>query len=116
MQLLFCGSGWLQMVDYLAQRLPSDRVTAWDRSRPLVEMVAEVDVLLPSNAPVTAEVIAAAPRLKLIMQPAAGTEHIDRAAAAARGIPICNAPGANHIAVAEAAIFLLLALARRAPV
>src|SRR6185369_6064295 len=40
---------------------------------------------------------------------------IDRTIAAARGIPICNAPGANHVAVAEAALYLLLALARRAP-
>ena len=75
----------------------------------------EIDVLLPSNAAITAEVIAAAPRLRLIQQPAAGTEGIDRAAAAARGIPICNAPGTNHVAVAEHALFLLLALARRAP-
>jgi phosphoglycerate dehydrogenase-like enzyme len=52
----------------------------------------------------------------LIQQPAAGTEGIDRAAAIARGIPVCNAPGTNHVAVAELALYLLLALARRAPV
>ncbi len=87
----------------------------WDRREPLAQRVGEIDVLLPSNAPITAAVIAAAPRLRLIQQPAAGTEHIDRPAAIARGIPICNAPGTNHVSVAELALHLLLSLARRAP-
>ena len=116
MRLLFCGSGWLPIVDLIAARLPPDAtITAWDRRGPLAGAVAEIDVLLPSDAVITPEVIAAAPRLRLIMQPAAGTERIDRAAAVARGIPICNAPGANHVAAAETALYLLLALARRAP-
>src|SRR5689334_6453234 len=116
MHLLFCGSGWLPIVDHIAARLPGgSTITRWDRTRPLVEVVRDVDVLLPSNAPITAEVIAAATRLRLIQQPAAGTEKIDRDAAIARGIPVCNAPGKNHVSVAELALFLLLALARRAP-
>lgn len=116
MRLLFCGSGWLPIVDLIAARLPPDAtITAWDRRGPLAGEVAEIDVLLPSDAVITPEVIAAAARLRLIMQPAAGTERIDRAAAVARGIPICNAPGTNHIAAAETALYLLLALARRAP-
>jgi phosphoglycerate dehydrogenase-like enzyme len=117
MRLLFCGSGWLPIVDHIAARLPEgDTITRWDRTQPLVEVVRDVDVLLPSNASITGDVIAAATRLRLIQQPAAGTEAIDRAAAAARGIPVCNAPGTNHVAVAELALYLLLALARRAPV
>jgi len=116
MRLLFCGSGWLPLVDQIAARLPAGTTIAiWDRRTPLTTAIAGVDVLLPSNAPITREVIAAATRLRLVQQPAAGIEQIDRAAAAARGVPICNAPGANHVAVAEAALYLLLALARRAP-
>lgn len=116
MRVLFCGSGWLPIVDLIAERLPEGTsITRWDRARPLREVVRDIDVLLPSNAEVTADVIEAATGLRLIQQPAAGTERIDRAAAAARGIPVCNAPGQNHVAVAEAALFLLLALARRAP-
>ena len=116
MHLLFCGSGWLPMVDLIRARLPAgSTIDTWDRRTPLAVAIAGVDVVLPSNAPITAEVIAAATRLRLIQQPAAGTEAIDRAAAAARDIPICNAPGANHVAVAEATRYLLLALARRAP-
>jgi phosphoglycerate dehydrogenase-like enzyme len=116
MRLLFCGSGWLPVVDQIAARLPGGAtIGVWDRRAPLAAAVADVDILLPSDAPITPEVIAAAPRLRLIQQPAAGTERIDRTAAAARAIPICNAPGANHVSVAEAALYLLLALARRAP-
>ncbi len=116
MRLLFCGSGWLPIVDQIAERLPHEAsIQIWDRRVPLDQVVTDVDVLLPSNAPVDASVIAAATRLRLIQQPAAGTEGIDREAARARGIPICNAPGTNHISVAEAALFLLLSLARRLP-
>src|SRR5829696_8407005 len=110
MRLLYCGSGWLPLVEQIRARLPAGAAIArWDRAAPLASAVGEIDVLLPSNAAVTADVIAAAPRLRLIQQPAAGTDGIDRAAAAARGIPICNAPGTNHVAVAEHALFLLLA-------
>lgn len=117
MHLLFCGSGWLPIVDAIASRLPAgDAIAIWDRTAPLATAVAEVDVLLPSNAHITPDVIAAAPRLRLIQQPAAGTDLIDRASALARAIPICNAPGTNHVSVAETALYLLLALARRAPV
>jgi phosphoglycerate dehydrogenase-like enzyme len=116
MRLLFCGSGWLPIVDHIRARLPAgDTIEIWDRAQPLVEAVHDADVILPSNAPFTAEVINAAARLRLIQQPAAGTDRIDCTAAAARGIPVCNAPGTNHVAVAELALFLLLALARRAP-
>ncbi len=119
MRLLYCGSGWLPIVEQIRARLPEAApgatIDRWDRAAPLPSVVGEVDVLLPSNAPVTAEAIARAPRLRLIQQPAAGIDGIDRAAAAARGIPICNAPAANDVAVAEHALFLLLALARRAP-
>lgn len=116
MRLLFCGSGWLPIVDMIAARLPAGAAIAtWDRRGPLADAVAEIDVLLPSNAAITPEVVSRASRLRLIQQPAAGSEHIDRTVAAARGIPICNAPGTNHVSVAETALYLLLALARRAP-
>lgn len=114
MRLLYCGSGWLPVVELIRARLPAGAtIECWDRSVPLAAAVEAVDVLLPSNAYATAKVIGAATRLRLIQQPAAGTEKIDHAAAAARGIPVCNAPGVNHVAVAELALLLLLSLARR---
>jgi phosphoglycerate dehydrogenase-like enzyme len=86
-----------------------------DPGRPLEEQVREVDALIPSMAQITASVIAAAPRLKLIVQYGAGLDGVDKAAAAARGIPVRNVPGVNARAVAELALFLMLALARRLP-
>jgi phosphoglycerate dehydrogenase-like enzyme len=116
MRLLFCGSGWLPIIDMLAARLPPGAtVGGWDRGVPLTRAVVDVDILMPSDAMITPEVVDAAPRLRLIQQTAAGTERIDRSAAVARGIPICNAPGLNHVAAAETALYLLLALAHRAP-
>jgi phosphoglycerate dehydrogenase-like enzyme len=112
-KLLFCGSGWLPVVDVIrAKGLPVD---IWDRKAPLIEVVRDVDVLLPSNGHITGDVLRAAKQLRLIQQPAAGTEGIDKATAKELGIPVCNAPGTNHISVAEHALFLLLSLARRAP-
>lgn len=118
MNLLFCGSGWPDIVDLIAARLdPGDHIRCWDRTRPLVDELAAAppDVLLPSNGHVDAAAIAAAAErgLRLIQQPAAGTDAIDKAAAAARGIPVCNAPGANQTAVAECTLLLLLLCARR---
>ena len=75
MRLLFCGSGWLPIVDHIAARLPDgSSIDHWDRDEPLASAIRHVDVLLPSNASITADVIGAATHLRLIQQPAAGTE------------------------------------------
>jgi phosphoglycerate dehydrogenase-like enzyme len=86
-----------------------------DPDRPLEEQVGEAVALIPSMGRITAAVIAAAPRLKLIVQYGAGLEGVDREAAEARGIPVRNVAGANAQAVGELALFLMLALARRLP-
>ncbi|HTM19066.1 MAG TPA: NAD(P)-dependent oxidoreductase [Kofleriaceae bacterium] len=114
MRLLFCGSGWHTVVDAIRARLPAGcAIDIWDRRAPLAEALAGIDVALPSNAAFTAEIIDGAGGLRLIQQPAAGVDAIDLAAATRRGLPVCNAPGGNHVAVAEAALLLMLALARR---
>jgi len=115
-RVLFSGSGWLTFVDILTREMPpGSDMQLWDRAQPLERAIAEAEVLLPSNAAITAKVIEAGTSLRLIQQPAAGTENIDLAAARARGIPVCNAPGASQNAVAEMALFLMLALVRRLP-
>lgn len=118
MKLLFCGSGWPDIVGRIEAKLaPGDTIRAWDRTRSLTaEVEADPpDVILPSNAHVDERVIAAAAErgLRLIQQPAAGTDAIDKAAARARGVAVCNAPGANQSAVAECTVLLLLLCARR---
>src|SRR5262245_48501109 len=116
MRVLFAGSGWRSFVDIIARAMPpGTEVSLWDRTISLERAIADIDVLLPSNAPIGPSVIGAGRKLKLIQQPAAGVENIDLAASRAAGIPVCNAPGANPIAVAELSLFLMLALARRLP-
>ena len=60
---------------------------------------------------VGADAMAAAPSLKVISKHGSGTDTIDKAAAAARGIQVVAAAGANAAAVAEHAMALLLACA-----
>ena len=118
-RVMFCGTGWLDMIGHVRTALASAgvdaEVEARDPARPLAPQLAGAEVALPSNARFGAEELAAAPRLRLIQQPAVGHEGIDVAAARARGIPVCNAPGTNTDAVAQAALLLVLALARRVP-
>jgi D-3-phosphoglycerate dehydrogenase / 2-oxoglutarate reductase len=61
---------------------------------------------------VPAEVMDAAPSLKVISKHGSGTDTIDKTAAAARGIEVTAAVGANAAAVAEQAMALLLACAK----
>lgn len=61
---------------------------------------------------VGAAAMAAAPSLKVVSKHGSGTDTIDKVAAAARGIAVVAAAGANAAAVAEQAIALLLACAK----
>lgn len=116
MRIVFCGTGWFPLVDVIRERLPAGAsIRVRDPHRPVRDEICDAQVLLPSNCPLDAESIAAAPDLKLIQQPAVGVEGIDLQAAQARGIPVCNAPGTNGASMAEAALLLMLALARRLP-
>ena len=51
-------------------------------------------------------------RLKVLARSGVGYDSIDVAAAGARGVRVCNAPGTNHHSVAELAIGLMIATAR----
>jgi D-3-phosphoglycerate dehydrogenase len=79
----------------------------------LAAALADADALLVRSATkVTADLIAAAPRLRIIARAGTGVDNVDVAAATNRGILVVNAPGANSISVAEHACALMLALAR----
>ena len=60
-------------------------------------------------------VFGACPGLRMISIWGTGTDNIDLDAAARRGVTVCNIPGVNAIAVAEHAIALMLAVARKIP-
>lgn len=81
----------------------------------LLAALPETEVLWHVLQPCDAALIAAAPRLRLIQKIGVGVNTIDLAAAMARGIAVCNLPGANARAVAEMALLLMLACLRRLP-
>ncbi len=114
MRVVFCGTGWLPMVDAIRARLPAGTsIRLRDPHAPLVDELRDANVILPSNCVIDAAAIDAPRDLRLIQQPAAGIDIVDLDAARARGVPVCNAPGANADAVAEMALLLMLSLARR---
>lgn len=82
-------------------------------SDPLLSVeLATTDVLFAWE-PVTREIIAAAPKLRLIQVLGAGIDDIDLEAAQAAGIPVATAGKANALAVAEHALTLMLCLCKR---
>lgn len=68
------------------------------------------DVVITNKVRVTREVLAACPDLKLICVAATGTNNIDMAAAAERGIPVKNVSGYSTQSVAQVTFTLLLSL------
>lgn len=80
----------------------------------LVELIKDVDaIIVRSNPKVTRRVIEAAEKLKVIGRAGVGIDNIDLEAAEERGIAILNTPGAPSRSVAELAIGLMLAVARK---
>ena len=82
----------------------------------LKEAIQEADGLaIRSATKVTADLIDAAPRLKVIGRAGTGLDNVDILAASKRGIVVMNTPGGNTITTAEHAISMMLALARNIP-
>ena len=82
----------------------------------LAKEIGDFDALIVrSGAKVTAEVIAAATKLKVIGRAGICVDNIDVPAATRRGIVVMNTPGGNNVTTAEHAISLLLSCARFIP-
>jgi phosphoglycerate dehydrogenase-like enzyme len=81
----------------------------------LAAALPEAEVLWHVLKPCTAEIIGAAPKLRLIQKIGVGVNTIDLDAARARGIAVCNLPGTNAPAVAELTLALMLSTLRRLP-
>lgn len=82
----------------------------------LAALLPEMDVLWHVLRPATAEMIDAAPRLRLIQKIGVGVNTIDLAGARRRDVAVCNLPGTNARAVAELTLALMLAASRRVPI
>src|SRR5205809_4088695 len=103
-ELLRAEAGWI--VDARSGRSPAT----------LAADIADADALLVRSATtVDAQLLAAAPHLRIVARAGTGVDNVDVDAASARGILVVNAPGANSISVAEHACALMLALARSVP-
>src|SRR5215831_19522139 len=96
--------------------LPGSPESPIARAEEVAAAVGDADIIyaLPAN-PITAAVIEAAPRLKLIASMGTGYDNIDVGAARARGIAVTYAPGILDETTADFVITLLLATARRLP-
>ncbi|GIW08985.1 MAG: hypothetical protein KatS3mg061_0042 [Dehalococcoidia bacterium] len=82
----------------------------------LLRRIPEYDALVVrSETKVTASIIEAGSRLRVIGRAGVGVDNIDVEAATRRGITVVNAPTGNTVAAAEHTIALLLALARHIP-
>ena len=104
----------------LAARLsaiPSLRITVCpeDDEALLARLLPETEVIWHVLKRCTAEMISAAPKLRLIQKIGVGVNTIDLDAARTQDIAVCNLPGTNARAVAELALALMLAVLRRLP-
>ena len=77
-------------------------------------LFADADALLPTpRERITPEVLAAAPRVRIVASHSVGVDHVDLAACRARGIVVTNTPDVLTDATADLAMALILAVARR---
>jgi D-3-phosphoglycerate dehydrogenase len=78
--------------------------------------LADADALIVRSAvQVTKEVLAKAPCLRAIGRAGVGVDNVDLDAATEAGVLVMNTPGGNAVSVAEHAMALMLAMARRIP-
>ena len=81
---------------------------------------SELESLLPdvsglvvrSKTKIRSDILAMAPRLRYVIRAGEGTDNIDKAACATRGIKVSNTPGANNNAAAEHTLALMLTVLR----
>src|SRR5437868_7304347 len=74
-----------------------------------------VAMVVRSETKVTAKVIEAAPKLRVVGRAGVGTDNVDVDAATQSGVVVMNTPGGNTISTAELTFSMLMALARKIP-
>ncbi|MEG0162786.1 MAG: NAD(P)-dependent oxidoreductase [Mucinivorans sp.] len=78
----------------------------------LIKAVGDVDALIVRSDKVTADVIKAAPKLKIVVRAGAGFDNLDLEACTKAGVVAMNTPGQNSNAVAELAIGFMIFISR----
>jgi len=93
-------------VQYM-ETLPEDR---------LAEIIGEYDALMVrSQTKVTAKILAAAKKMKIVGRAGVGVDNIDVEEATKRGIIVVNSPEGNTTAAAEHTVAMMLSMARHIP-
>jgi len=117
MKVLFVGGRWARDVEKSESLMElreyaEVEVTRETDQAVLAEKAEDVDVII-TGAPITATVIEAAKKLKLIQTTSVGYDRIDVESAAEKGVAICNVAESNANSVAELVFGLVIAVARR---
>ncbi|OGW90751.1 MAG: phosphoglycerate dehydrogenase, partial [Nitrospirae bacterium RIFCSPLOWO2_12_FULL_63_8] len=82
----------------------------------LIKEIKQYDgLIVRSGTKVTADVIAAAQRLKVIGRAGSGLDNVDSQAATKRGIVVMNTPGGNTVTTAEHTMAMIFSMSRRIP-
>ncbi|MGI6096887.1 MAG: phosphoglycerate dehydrogenase [Dethiobacteria bacterium] len=103
-------------IDYLRQNVETADVRTDLSAEELLAIIGEYDALVVrSGTKVTAEVIEAGNKLKVIGRAGVGVDNIDVEKATEKGIVVINAPEGNTISAAEHALAMLASLARNIP-
>lgn len=113
-ELLGCAENALGLRPFLEKK-GHELVSLSEKEKELDAQLPTTDVLVTTPffpAYVTKERIAKSPKLKLILTAGVGSDHIDLAAAAARGITVAEITGSNVVSVAEHTIMQILTLVR----
>lgn len=115
MKILIADKMSLQ-ADEVLKGLGFEVVLGFQSDTPIEELITDADALIVRSATtVTPELMAKAPKLKVIGRAGVGIDNIDTEAAKNRGIAVMNTPLANTISTAEQTLALLFAVARHVP-
>ena len=104
-------------VAYLRQQPGIEVIEAYGSApAKLLELVKDVQAIaVRSETKITAEVMAAAPQLKVVGRAGVGVDNVDVEAATERGVIVMNTPSGNTIATAELTFTHILCGARPVP-
>ena len=101
----------------LAEKVPADVDAIWMQAGPDgrysdedLARLGEVEAFVIGMEPVHAQILSAAPNLKIVQRLGVGYETLHLQDCATHGVPACNIEGVNKEAVAEHAMMFMLAL------
>jgi len=114
MRICLCRRGAARILETLRAELPDDEVLECSPEEAR-DLATTANVLVPLVTPIGEELLASR-SVRLVQQFGAGLDGVDVDSASRHGIYVANVPSgetANADSVAELAIFLMIALARR---